>query len=201
MAIAAALLACAISANHMTDVHPKTMERIILGESGGDPYAIRVNGYGGHQPHPTTKEEAISIATRFILAGYKVDLGLSQIDSVNLGSLGYTVEDAFDECKNVAGGGMILTSFYRSAIGRFGEGQVALGAAISAYNTGSFWRGWRNGYVARIEGIPDVPFDIQVARSPPSPSVPNHPTIRLPPDPYRADTVAYTREAPNIRVD
>jgi type IV secretion system protein VirB1 len=39
-----------------------------------------------------------------------------------------------------------------------GEGQAALQAALSAYNTGDFARGFANGYVARYYGRPFPPW-------------------------------------------
>lgn len=197
--IAAALLACAISADHSTDVHPETMKKIIMGESGGNPYAVNVNRYSGPQPHPTNKEEAIAVAQRFIAAGYSVDLGEAQINSKNLDGLGYTLSDAFDDCTNVRGGGTILTSFYRKAAEKYGPGQQAALAAISAYNTGSFYRGFENGYVARIIGIPDVPI-------PDFPRVaaaqrPKAVTPRLPIDPYTASTAVYERASYHVPIE
>jgi type IV secretion system protein VirB1 len=160
--IAEALLACALS------VHPATLERIIAVESGGNPYALHVNHYDGPQPSKNldNAEDAAMLARFYIAAGFSVDIGEMQVNSRNLPALGYTIEDALDPCKNIAAGGIILSSFYESAAQQYGEGQRALQAAISAYNTGSFWRGVENGYMARVAGIPNIPLDAMRAPTP-----------------------------------
>ena len=146
--IAAALLACAVN------VHPTTLEAIIRVESGGNPLAIHVNHYSGPQLHPENVDNAVLLAKAFIARGYRVDLGIMQITDANLPGLGFTIEQAFDPCLNIKGGAAILTEFYSAAIARYAAGEPALEAAISAYNTGTFWRGFRNGYVASVIGIP-----------------------------------------------
>jgi type IV secretion system protein VirB1 len=151
--IAEALLACALN------VHPATLERIIGVESGGNPYALHIDHYDGPQPGNIDNAEVAAMLAKFyIAAGFNVDIGEMQVNSRNLGALGYSVEDALDPCKNIAAGGIILSSFYTSAVQQYGEGQRALQAAISAYNTGSFWKGFENGYVARVAGIPNIPL-------------------------------------------
>ena len=138
--IAAALLACTLT------VAPATTLKIIAAESHGDPLALNVNHLIGPQPHASSVSDAAALARRFIAAGYSVDIGIMQINSRNLAALGYTIEDALDPCTNVRGGGAILTADYVKAVSRYGEGQQALLAAISAYNTGDWQRGFANGY-------------------------------------------------------
>lgn len=154
----AVLLACAIG------VAPSTMTAIVRVESGGNPLAIHVNKWAGAQPVAGSAEDAVAAAQRFIRMGYSVDLGWSQINSRNLTGLGYSVADAFDGCKNLAGGARILSAAYSEAIGRYGEGQRALMAALSAYNTGSLVRGFENGYVARY--YIDAPVTVATAVKP-----------------------------------
>jgi type IV secretion system protein VirB1 len=163
--LAAPLLACALN------VAPVTMDAVVQVESGGRPLALHVNHLSGSQPQAVTLQEAVAMAERYMKAGYSVDLGLAQINSRNLASLGYSVADAFDPCKNLAGGAAILTADYGAAVARFGEGQIALQAALSAYNTGDFYRGAANGYVARYFSVPagailHAPQIIAVAVSP-----------------------------------
>lgn len=43
-----------------------------------------------------------------ISAGRRVDLGLAQINSKNLGWLGLSVEAAFDSCQNLAAAARVL---------------------------------------------------------------------------------------------
>lgn len=141
--ITAALLACALN------VAPTTMDAIVTQESGGNQYAIHVNKLTGRQPRPTSALEAVAAAQRYVAMGYSVDLGYAQLNSRNLPKLGYTLEDAFEPCRNLAGGAKILSAFYAKAVLQFGEGQRALMAALSGYNSGSLTAGFSSGYVGR----------------------------------------------------
>jgi type IV secretion system protein VirB1 len=160
--IAEVLLACALN------VHPATLARIIGVESGGNPYALHINHYDGPQRRNIDNaQDAAMLAKFYIAAGFNVDIGEMQVNSRNLPALGYTVEDALDPCKNIAAGDIILSAFYTDAVRQYGEGQRALQAAISAYNTGSFWKGVENGYVARVAGIPNIPLGDMRGPAPP----------------------------------
>ena len=94
----------------------------------------------------------MSAAKSAISAGHTVDLGYMQVNSANLKWLGYSVEDMFDPCKNITAGARILSDFYAAALAKYGNEQTALRAALSAYNTGSFTRGFGNGYVTKYTG-------------------------------------------------
>jgi type IV secretion system protein VirB1 len=187
--IAAALLACA------ANVAPVTLAAVIRVESAGNPLALHVNGLVGPQPHPTTVAGAVNLAGRYLRLGYSVDLGLMQVNSRNLAALGYSIRQVLDPCTNIRGGASILTADYAEAARSRGEGQSALQAALSAYNTGDFERGFGNGYVAkyfRRGEAPALPGGARLA------------TVQRtapPPDPYTADTQIYRREALNIHVD
>ena len=80
-----------------------------------------------------------------------------QVNSRNLAALGVTIEQVLDPCTNIRIGATILTAEYAEAVHSRGEGQPALKAALSAYNTGDFYRGFANGYVARYYGRDGVP--------------------------------------------
>lgn len=191
MILTAALLACAIN------VHPVTTKAVISVESGFDPLALNINGLVGPKPHPSSVEDAARIARSFIERGYRVDIGLMQIDSDNLPKLGVTIEQALDPCKNVSAGATILQADYVRAVAQFGEGQHALRCALSAYNTGTFWRGFANGYVARYYGRLTVPA-LTIATEPRArPSPPAIPAVLRP---YNAGTSVYTRVALNVGV-
>ncbi len=140
----------ALAAHCSPGVAPKTVAAIVQTESHRRPFAINVNG--AKQPRaPITEADAISIAQRYVYAGYSVDLGLGQINSRNMRWLGLTWETVFDPCTNVAALGRVITANYNAAItGR--DPQTALRVAISMYNTGSQTRGFRNGYVAKVVG-------------------------------------------------
>lgn len=133
------------------NVAPQTIERIIQVESGGNPLAIGVNSKERVAiPQPKNIDDAARIANALIEAGYSVDMGLMQINSSNLASLGLTVREVFDPCVNIHAGATILSRNYKVAAARYGSGQRALLAALSAYNTGDFKAGFQNGYVSRF---------------------------------------------------
>ena len=93
--------------------------------------------------------DAIDIATRYIRAGYSVDLGLAQINSHNLRRLGLTVEQAFDPCTSLRAAEVVLTENYNAVSD--GRTQTdAIEATWSLYNSGSPSRGMRNGYVQKV---------------------------------------------------
>jgi type IV secretion system protein VirB1 len=99
----------------------------------------------------------------------------------------------------VKAGAAILTANYAEAVRSRGEGQGALQAALSAYNTGSFYRGFANGYVAKYYGpggVPALAGGVQQAvltaeavkrAAPPKP-----------PNPYTADTEVFVREVSTL---
>lgn len=197
--IPAALLACA------PNIAPVTLEAVIRVESGGNPLAINVNGLPVQPAPVATAAAAARTAESYIQLGYSVDLGLMQVNSRNLVALGTTVERVLDPCTNVRDGTAILTADYAEAASSRGDGQPALRAALSAYNTGSFYRGFANGYVARFYGPAGVPAlagglrdtaatAASAMRAAPSSSPP-------PPNPYTADTSVFAREANNVRIE
>jgi type IV secretion system protein VirB1 len=183
----ASLLACG------STVEPSTLSAIIRVESGGRPLAINVNGAENQPRQAATAAEATSVAQSWIARGYSVDLGWMQVNSRNLASLNFTVAQMFDPCTNIMAGASILTADYLSAMGSRPNPQDALRAALSAYNTGDFERGFYNGYVAKYYG--------------PSASGGNMPTIaalayqprhaHAPSNPFTASPDVYSREATN----
>ncbi len=139
----------ALASQCAPSVAPETVLAIIQTESSGDPFALNVNG--GRQPAPQgNAADAAATARRYVAAGYSVDLGLGQINSRNMRWLGLTWETVFDPCTNVAALGRVLTRNY-NAVSAGRHPQTALRVAISMYNTGSQARGFRNGYVAKVE--------------------------------------------------
>lgn len=154
MILGAALLACAIG------VAPTTMDAITGVESHWNPLALHVNGWTGAQPQAHDAAEAVVLARGFIARGYSVDIGVAQVNSRNLPRLGYTVEQIIVPCTNLAAGARILQGYYAQAVQQFGEGQRALMSALSGYNTGSLWRGFANGYVAKY--YINAPLDVSV---------------------------------------
>lgn len=168
-------------------VAPETIQQIIQVESRGDPLALNVNVKWvierdeNGQPIMVTSEDgsikpkrrkvtftppievknvqdAVTVAYAAIAAGHSVDMGYMQVNSNNLPALGYSVEDMFDGCKNLAAGARVLSEFYAQAKPKHDNEQAALRAALSAYNTGNFINGFTNGYVARYGISGPVPL-------------------------------------------
>lgn len=132
------------------NVAVETVQAIIQVESEGDPLALASNRpTGAVRFHPKDIAEAVQLAMREIRAGNSVDMGWMQVNSKNLRGLGLTVPQVFTPCTNLRAGAQILTGAYVGAAKEHGEGQAALRAALSAYNTGDFVAGFNNGYVAR----------------------------------------------------
>lgn len=131
------------------NVAGETIAAIVSVESAGNPFAVGVNG-GKLSRQPQSKEEAIAWAEDLLAQGFSIDLGLAQINSGNLKALGLTVAETFDPCTNLQAASYLLSDNYARAVTVKGEGDAALVAALSAYNTGDFERGVNNGYVAKV---------------------------------------------------
>jgi len=132
------------------DVHPETIAAIVRTKSNGNALKIHINGASLPSPAPTTKDEVISLARKHMTEGRSVDLGLMQINSKNFKWLGLSIEGALDPCKNLAAGARILKENYSRATQNHEDGQDALRAALSAYQTGDEEAGLENGFVARV---------------------------------------------------
>lgn len=130
-------------------VSSNTMMAVLQHESAGNPWALGVNGSQRYEK-PKSYLSAVAEAKRLIASGASVDMGLMQINSRTMASLGLTVEQTYDPCTNLYAGGVVLTRNYIKAAEKFGDQQVALQAALSAYNTGSFHKGLKNGYVRLV---------------------------------------------------
>jgi len=191
-------------------VAPETLAAVAYAESRFDPLAIGVNR--GPRPVRRARDaaEATRIARNLIARGGNLDLGIAQINSANLGWLRLTVEDAFDPCRNLRAAATVLRAGYRPHGPSASARQAALRTALSRYNTGDPERGFRNGYVARVEDaarrlalvVADdadgLPVPAPTAAPTPSPS-----PARPPAPPWdifaRADTGAVTTFPITIR--
>lgn len=130
-------------------VAPTTMMAIIKHESRGNPYAIGDNdNLTGKPIRANDVNEAASIALNLIKQGHNIDMGLSQINVTNLKAYNVTVKQIFEPCTNIRVGSLILSKFYANSVKRYGEGELSLLHALSAYNTGSFYRG--KNYVQKV---------------------------------------------------
>lgn len=170
-------------------VAPGTLAAIASVESRFDGLAIHDNATS-RSYRPRDEAEAIRIAAPLLAAGHSVDLGLMQVNSRNLQTLGITIPQAFDPCTNISAGAAILSADYADAARLRGPGQAALQAALSAYNTGDFHRGFENGYVAKFYGR-SAPVPVAVAIRMQQPDTP---------DPLTAPTSIYSRFNINVRI-
>jgi type IV secretion system protein VirB1 len=149
--IAEAILATLIQ-SCAPDVGYSTMRAIVKVESGGNPWVINSNTLK-RQFRYDTRQEAELAASQMVQAGHYIDMGLGQINSKNLDSLGLRVGQVFEPCVNLKAAATILKSAFSAAWSK----HSALGAptvlrhALSCYNTGDDYRGLRNGYVAKVE--------------------------------------------------
>ena len=130
------------------DIDPVTLAAIAFTESGMEPYAIGVNG-AKLARQPRSRREAVAWATWLMTQGYSVDLGLMQINDANLDALSLDVASAFDPCKSTRAAAQMLRDDYSAARRAHGRA-LALGIALSRYNTGRAARGFANGYVGRV---------------------------------------------------
>jgi type IV secretion system protein VirB1 len=130
-------------------VAPSTLASIARTESGFEPLSINDNTTGTRGA-PATRDIAIQIASKLLEAGHSVDIGIMQINSANFSRLGLTLEAAFDPCKSVAAGAVVLAGGYAGGTTHEGQ-QSALRVALSKYNTGDAQRGFANGYVHKVE--------------------------------------------------
>lgn len=142
----------AVAENCAPSVTPEIMEKIVKAESGFSQFAIGVNGSNRRNYNPKSHEEATRIARELIAQGHSIDMGLGQINSANLEWLNLTVGTVFDSCTNLTASEVVLRDGYDRARKQGSDPQTALHQALSAYNTGTFTRGFTNGYVERVMG-------------------------------------------------
>jgi len=155
------------------DTPPAVIEQIIAVESNEREFAINVNS---EKPvlitQPENLEEAISSVEKYIAQGYTVDMGYMQINSQHLEKYDVTVGQVFDPCQNIYIGSDIFMRGYNATKAFYGDTPLALETALSAYNTGTFHRGFQNGYTTRYEPqtaaapSPSKPEDYEARHSP-----------------------------------
>lgn len=131
-------------------VTPSTMVALVKAESHGNQFAISINGGYRlkHQPH--NLKEAVDWINYLDTHGYNFDVGLAQINIRNIRKYGYKAIDMLDPCKNLAVAGSILYTSYHKVSIHSDNKQTALLNALSAYNTGNYYAGYKNGYVSRV---------------------------------------------------
>jgi type IV secretion system protein VirB1 len=131
-------------------VAPSTLASIARTESSFEPLAINDNTTRTSGV-PASADIAIQVASKLIEARHSVDVGIMQINSGNLQTLGLKLDAAFDPCKSIAGAATILAGDFAGGGDSHEAQQAALRVAISKYNTGDGQRGFDNGYVHKVE--------------------------------------------------
>jgi soluble lytic murein transglycosylase-like protein len=101
-------------------LNPDLIVAVILAESGGNPYAININGVGSF--YPSSYEEAVELIYGYNRAN--VDIGLMQVNYLSWGGVtGLGPEEFFDPWINVCVGSQILAHYIRQngypGIGRY----------------------------------------------------------------------------------
>lgn len=149
-----------IAAQCAPEIHQTTLATLVQHESGGNPYAIGVNGDYVLKRQPKTKAEAIKKAKWLLANGYNFDAGLGQINIRNAKRMGISIPQLFEPCENLRAASKILTACYERASARDKDEQKALRAALSCYNTGNLSKGLTNGYVKKvIKKVPAISED------------------------------------------
>jgi type IV secretion system protein VirB1 len=140
-----------------------TLQAVALTESALHPFALSLNypatvaAYNGLNNQevylsrqPETLAEAIRWTHWFHSHGYTVSIGLMQINSENAARFGVTVRQLFDPCTNVAIGARMLGEIYSTTKHSAKPDVNPLMSTFSAYNSGSFTTGLKNGYAATV---------------------------------------------------
>ena len=145
------------------DIPLVTLRALVRAESGFRPYAISLD-----YPRRTARElgltdsiillarqpknlaEARSWTYWFLKRNRSVSVGLSQISTSNVASLGLRIDQLFDPCTNLRASSQLLRAKYLDARVTLGDGQTALYYALSLYNSGSGRIGFENGYVTHV---------------------------------------------------
>lgn len=111
-------------------VEAETLAGVVSLESRFEPFAVRVNSGPPLSKQPSTKAEAIEIATSLAAERQDVQLGLGGIDVEVLRKLKLSISDAFDPCLNLRATATMLDGYYRLAVNAGAEpkraGQVML---------------------------------------------------------------------------
>ncbi|WP_406604067.1 lytic transglycosylase domain-containing protein [Bartonella gliris] len=137
-------------------IHPATLSTIVMQKSQGHIYAIGLHNDQKLSYQPSTFKEAVATAEQLKQSGHNFDIGLGQINVKNLESLGMSLSDLFDPCKNLKAVQTVLTHCYKRAVSKYSSEQTALQAALSCYNTENFKGGSTNTYVQKNASYVEV---------------------------------------------
>lgn len=140
------------------EISGDTLQKIIMVESGGNPFAVNVNKLlSKQQPKPSNIQEAVEATKYWIGLGYSVDVGLMQVNSQHFSAFGLnktTLLKVFEPCSNVRYGAQILLKAWQSTDVTESK-KDRLMRSLSIYNTGNSIDGFKNGYVQKysLKGI------------------------------------------------
>jgi type IV secretion system protein VirB1 len=143
-------------------VHPRTLTKIVLTESGANPFAIGVVG-GRLERQPRTRAEATATVRALQQQGINFSAGLGQINVGNWARLGLDEHSVFEPCQNLGAAQAVLKDCFDRSPGLRESRQVkrlngdqplmtqqALRQAFSCYYSGNFSTGFDHGYVAKV---------------------------------------------------
>jgi type IV secretion system protein VirB1 len=128
----------------------EVLEAIVRVESGGNPIALAVNGAVELVRTPRDLADAAAMARWLAAHGYNFDAGLAQVNSANLARLGLDASSVFEPCANLRAASHVLQECHERALQDRDDGERAMAAALSCYNTGHLTRGLSNGYVTAV---------------------------------------------------
>lgn len=135
--------------------HKTVMQAIVKVESGGKPLAIGLNKGFKLQYQAKDTAQAKSWVDYLEKNNYNFDVGIGQVNIKNIHNYGYKASDLLDPCLNLKIASEIFDKSHQSALATDNSAN-ALKKAISAYNTGNFRSGFKNGYVAKVTAKMDI---------------------------------------------
>ncbi|NEI74670.1 transglycosylase SLT domain-containing protein [Rhizobium lusitanum] len=97
-------------------VQVEMLAGVVSLESKFLPFAIRINSGEPLPSQPSTKAEAIELATSLIADHQDIQIGLGGIGTEELRKLNLSVSDAFDPCQNLKATATLLDGYYRLAL-------------------------------------------------------------------------------------
>lgn len=129
--------------------HKVVMEAIVKVESKGNPLVLGLNKGYKLKTQPKDQEQAKAWAEFLEQHDYNFDVGIAQVNITNVHKYGYKAIDMLDPCLNLKIASDIFDKNHQAAMATNNSAN-ALQKAISAYNTGNFINGFKNGYVDKV---------------------------------------------------
>lgn len=126
---------------------------IVKVESKGNPLSIGLNNGYKLQFQPKSENQAKEWIRVLEQKHYSFDVGLAQVNNKNALKYGYKSSDLLNPCINLKVASDILIQNYKDALINSKYSSEAMQKAVSAYNTGNFKSGFRNGYVHKIYAV------------------------------------------------